>query len=160
MAGSGEGAAEAGPRGAFEVRDPEFRRRIVASFSAQGFMRTLGARLSAVEPGEVAIVLAVSEGLGQQHGYLHGGALMTIADSAAGYAAMTLMPPGDGVLTADVNFRLLRPVRGEAIRAVGRVVRPGRTLTVTSVDVHDGADGAGAHLATGLLGMMRMEGLG
>lgn len=123
-------------------------------------MTTLGARLAVVEPGEVAIVLATRPELAQQHGYLHGGALISVADSAAGYAAMTLMAPGDGVLTVDVKLNLLNPARGDAIRAVGRVVRAGRTLTVTAVDVHDGADGAGAHLATGLLDMIRVEGLG
>ena len=142
------------------VRDPAFRERVAASFRAQAFMETLGARLVLVEPGHVEIVLPVRPALLQQHGYLHGGALMSVADSAAGYAAMSLMGPADGVLTADAKINLLAPVRGAAIRAAGRVVRAGRTLTVVTGDVHDGEDGAGAHLATGLFGMMRVEGLG
>lgn len=152
----GGGAAGQG----FTVRDPAFRDRIGASFAAQAFMATLGAELVRIEPGRVAILLPLRRALTQQHGYLHGGALMAVADSAAGYAAMTLMAPGDGVLTADVKMNLLAPGRGEAVLATGHVVRAGRTLTVVAADVHDGTDGAGRHLATGLLGMMRVEGLG
>ncbi len=159
----GQGAAlEMSPRtdGGFTVRDPAFAARIRESFAAQAFMATIGARLEAVEPGRVSIALASRADLTQQHGYLHGGVVMSVADVAAGYAAMSLMGPGDGVLTADIKLNLLRPARGEGILAVAGVVRPGRTLSVVRADVLSGTDGDGPLLATALFGMMRMEGLG
>jgi uncharacterized protein (TIGR00369 family) len=88
-----------------------------------------------VAPGEVEIRLPFREDLTQQHGFLHAGALTTIADSACGYAALTLMPAGTAVLTAEFKVNLLAPGEGEAVVARGRVLKAGRTLTVCSADV-------------------------
>jgi acyl-coenzyme A thioesterase PaaI-like protein len=84
---------------AFEPTDSDFRARVKTSFSLQGFMATLGASLELVEPGEVHIGLPFSRHLAQQHGYLHAGATTAIADSANGYAALTLTP-GDAEVLA------------------------------------------------------------
>lgn len=110
-------------------------RRIEASFARQAIMETLGARLVQVAPGEVEIALAVSPRVSQQHGFVHAGAVATIADSAAGYAALTTMPEGRGVLTAEFKINLLSPAAGERLVAIGRVAKAGRTLTVAQAEV-------------------------
>lgn len=123
------------------LSDTEVAARIEASFAKQSFMTTLGARLVRVAPGEVEIDLLVSAHLCQQHGFVHAGAVSSIADSAAGYAALTTMPAGTGVLTAEFKINLLAPAAGERLVAKGRVVKAGRTLTLAMAEVFAEANG-------------------
>jgi len=115
--------------------------RIRASFAKQGLMRTLGAELGAISPGAVEIILLPVPAITQQHGFVHGGAVSAIADTAAGYAALSLMPVGTGVLTTEFKINLVAPAAGKRIIARGRVVKPGRTLTLTQSDVFAEDDG-------------------
>src|SRR2546426_12601858 len=92
-----------------EPQDPDFRTRVKASFSRQAFMTTIGASLELVEPGEVHIALPFSTHLSQQHGYLHAGATTAIADSANGYAALTLAPADADVLAVEFKINLMAP---------------------------------------------------
>ncbi|HVX38681.1 MAG TPA: PaaI family thioesterase [Gemmatimonadaceae bacterium] len=111
-------------------QDPDFEARVRASFARQQFMATLGATLARVAPGEVDIALPVREALTQQHGFLHAGALASAADSACGYAALTLMPPGAAVLSIEFKINMLAPAAGDRVLARGRVIRAGKTITV------------------------------
>jgi uncharacterized protein (TIGR00369 family) len=120
----------------------EIASRGAASFGKQAFMTTLGARLSHVAQGEVEIVMPVSAHLCQQHGFVHAGAVASIADSACGYAALTMMPAGVGVLTAEFKINLLAPAAGECLIARGRVVKAGRTLTLAMAEVFAVSGGA------------------
>ena len=110
-------------------------------------MRTLGAGLLAVRPGEVEIAVPFRDDLTQQHGYLHAAAVTAVADSACGYAALTLMEPGREVLSVEFKVNLLAPAAGERFVAVGRVLRPGRTLTVCAGEVHAERGGERALIA-------------
>ena len=115
--------------------------RIRSSFARQGLMRTLGATLGAVSPGHVEIVLRPQPAISQQHGFVHAGAISAIADSAAGYAALGLMPADTGVLTTEFKINLLAPAIGERIIARGRVVKAGRTLTLAQTEVFAESEG-------------------
>ena len=95
----------------------------------------VGAELTRVEPGLVEIELPFRADLCQQHGFFHAGATSTIADSAGGYAAYSLFPAESSVLTTEYKINLLAPAAGERLRAVGRVVKPGRMLTICDVEV-------------------------
>ena len=112
-----------------------------ASFARQRFMATLGASLARVAPGDVAIDFAHREELTQQHGFLHAGVMTAVADSACGYAALSLMEPGAGVLSVEFKVNMLAPAVGERFTATGRVVRSGRTLTVCAGEVTTERDG-------------------
>src|SRR5206468_4704225 len=103
-----------------EPQDPEFRARVTTSFSRQAFMGTIGASLELVEPGEVHIALPFSKQLAQQHGYLHAGATTAIADSANGYAALTLAPPEAEVLAVEFKINLMAPASAPRFLARGR----------------------------------------
>ena len=140
-------------------RDPDFEARVRSSFARQDFMATLGAVLAHVAPGEVDIVLPFSEDLRQQHGFFHAGATIAVLDSAAGYAALTLFPKGFGVLTAELKVNLLAPADGPRLQAEGRVIKPGKTLTICRSDVYSVADDGRTHVATALLTMAAREGL-
>lgn len=98
-------------------------------------MTTLGATLERVAPGEIEIALRPHPGIMQQHGFVHGGVVGALADSAAGYATLSVLPAGTGVLTAEYKINLLAPAMGERIVARGRVVKAGRTLTLAQADV-------------------------
>ena len=132
--------------------------RIRVSFSKQGLMRTLGATLGTIAPGVVEIVLPPSPAISQQHGFVHAGAVSAIADSAAGYAALSLMPAGTGVLTTEFKINLVAPAAGERIIARGRVVKPGRTLTLVQTEVFAESQGKEKLIALLTATMMSIEG--
>lgn len=111
------------------------RTLVAASFSAQGLMATLGAELTGVTDGEVHIELAPRPALDQQNGYVHAGALTSILDSACGYAALTVAPPGHDVLTVEFKVNFLRPALADRFIAIGKVRKSGRTLTVCEGEV-------------------------
>ena len=134
----------------FTPQDAEFAARVRASFAQQAFMTTLGASLELVRPGEVHIALPFSASLSQQHGYLHAGATAAIADSANGYAALTLTPPGYEVLAVEFKINLLAPARAPRLLARGRVLRAGRRLTVCLAEVL-GVDGQEQELVATML---------
>lgn len=119
----------------FTPADPGFEARVRASFARQSIMTTLGATLTQIEPGMVEIALPFADHILQQHGFVHAGVVATIADSAAGYAGLTLMPPGAGVLTAEFKINLLAPAQGDRLIAQGRVIKAGRSLTIAEADV-------------------------
>ena len=144
----------------WQVRDPAYAERVRTSFDRQAFMVTLGARLGRVAPGEVDIELPVADALTQQHGFVHAGALASVLDSAAGYAAFTLMPAGAAVLSIEFKINMLEPARGSSIVARGRVVRAGRTISVCRADAL-ALDEGGEKLVATLTGtMMCVEGRG
>ena len=119
----------------FSPADPDFEQRVRASFERQSFMSTIGATLERVAPGEVDIRLPIHSGLTQQHGFVHAGAVASIADSACGYAAFSLMPSDSGVLAVEFKINLMSPAAGDYLIARGRVIRAGRTLNVCQADV-------------------------
>ncbi|MGL4728529.1 MAG: PaaI family thioesterase [Bosea sp. (in: a-proteobacteria)] len=139
-------------------QDEGFEARIRASFAKQSIMATIGASLGRVAPGEVEIVLPVAGHISQQHGFVHAGAVATIADSAAGYAALSLMPAGAGVLTTEFKINLMAPAAGERLIAQGRVIKAGRTLTVALAEVHAEADGKRRLIAMLTASMMTITG--
>ena len=114
----------------FEPRNPDFDTRVRESFARQAAMRTLGATLAEVKPGQVEITLPWAEPLTQQHGFLHAGMVATALDSACGYAGFTLMAADAAVLTIEFKINLLAPAQGQSFRMVGTVIKPGRTVTV------------------------------
>ena len=119
-----------------QATNPTFVQDIKDSFAKQTVMALIGAMLTLVEPGVIEITLPYRTDLTQQHGYIHAGIITTIADSACGYAAYTLMPPGSDVLAVEFKVNLMRPAKGETFVARAEVIKSGRTLTVVRADVH------------------------
>ncbi|MGF1476058.1 MAG: PaaI family thioesterase [Geminicoccaceae bacterium] len=114
---------------------PAFVQMVQASFAAQGLMTTLGASLTAVEPGTIEIEVPFHKGLSQQKGFFHGGVVGAIADSAGGYAALTLMAQGFEVVTVEYKINFLRPALGDRLLARGSVLRHGQRLTIAEAKV-------------------------
>ena len=116
-------------------RNPDFESAIRDSFGRQAHMSTLGVSIERIAPGECDLRLPYSPAFCQQNGYMHAGALASVADSANGYAAYSLAPPGTDVLAVEFKINLLAPGQGGYFLARGRVLRAGRTLTVCQADV-------------------------
>jgi uncharacterized protein (TIGR00369 family) len=115
---------------------PSLETRIQTSFKQQQVMKLLEAKLLKVSPGEVHIELPFHSAITQQHGYVHAGIITTIIDSACGYAAFSLMPPGSDVLAVEFKINFMFPAKGEKFVGIGKVIKPGRTLTVCSGEMH------------------------
>src|SRR5262249_8737219 len=121
---------------AHHATNPALVEEIEQSFAKQTIMALIGGKLTLVEPGVIEITLPYRTDLTQQHGYVHAGIVMTIADSACGYAAYTLMPAGSDVLAVEFKVNLMRPAKGEMFVARAEVIKSGRTLTVVRADVY------------------------
>jgi uncharacterized protein (TIGR00369 family) len=134
--------------------DPDWRARVETTFAAAGFLQLLGARLIEAAPGRCTIEAGFRPDLTQHHGLFHAGVLTTLADNAAGLAALSLMPPEAEVLSVEFKLSFLRPGAGVAAIARGAVLKPGRTLTVCRADVHMRQADGGEVLAATMLATM------
>jgi uncharacterized protein (TIGR00369 family) len=114
----------------YQPTDPQFESRVRSSFEKQGVMKTIGGILVKVIPGEVHIEFSFHESLTQQHGYIHAGVITAVVDSACGYAAYTLMPAGSEVLTIEYKVNFMSPAKGQRFLGIGKVLKPGRNITV------------------------------
>jgi uncharacterized protein (TIGR00369 family) len=136
--------------------DPGWEARVRESFARQGAMALIGATIERLGPGVCVIGTAHRPQLTQQHGFFHAGVTAAIADSAGGYAALTLFPPDSDVLTVEFKINLIAPAHGDELRARGDVVRSGRTLTICRVDVEVLRDGAATVCAVMQQTLMRV----
>ena len=126
----------------------DFERRVRDSFAQQQFMATLGASVSVSGKGNVEIEFPYHASLTQQNGFVHAGAITSILDSACGYAALSVAPPGCDVLSVEFKTNLLAPAVGDRFVARATVKRAGKTLIVCSADCFAQKDGNEKIIAT------------
>jgi uncharacterized protein (TIGR00369 family) len=119
----------------FTPANPDYERTVRESFARQGLMTTIGARIVDLGPGFCVVEMPYAPTVSQQQGYFHGGIIGAVADTAAGYAAYSLMPAGAEILTVEFKLNLIRAALPPNLRAEGRVLRAGRTLSVCRADV-------------------------
>ena len=139
---------------AFVPQDPQFGSRVRASFARQKAMALIGASLTVVEPGHVEVALPWREDLTQQKGFIHGGIIGMIADTACGYSSFSLMPADCSLVTVEYKINILTPALGSLV-AKGQVVKPGRTLTIARAEVYSED---GKHVATMQQTLMMLAG--
>lgn len=143
----------------FEPRDPEYEIKVRRSFAKQGAMETIGAKIARIKPGEIVLEMPFSQAVTQQHGFVHAGIITSLLDSASGYAAYSLMVPDAEVLTIEFKTNLMAPAKGERFRAIGKVVKPGRTIMFCESEVFAiSSDGEETHIATMSATMMVVTG--
>jgi uncharacterized protein (TIGR00369 family) len=138
----------------FKPADAGFETRVRDSFNRQPAMHLIGAVLTTIKPGLCEVEMLRKPDVTQQHGFVHGGIVGMIADSAAGYAAYSLFPADATVLTVEYKMNLMAPADGDRMLARAQVTRHGRTLTIVSFDVFAEKSGKMLHCATGLATMM------
>lgn len=144
----------------FEPRNPAWEKKSREIFERQSFMRLIGARIGRIEPGLCDIELPFREDLCQQNIYLHGGVVTSLADTSCGIASATLLSPDAGILTVELKCNMMAPAAGELFIARGRVIRPGRTLTIVESAVFGVKDGIENEIGRMLATMMFLEGRG
>jgi uncharacterized protein (TIGR00369 family) len=154
IGGQGSGRVSACTGVDMEPQTADWEARVRESFSRQAHMATLGARIARIALGEVDLALPFDARFTQQNGFMHAGAVASVADSANGYAAFTLAPAGADVLAVEFKISLLAPAVGEGFLAAGRVLRAGRTLTVCQADVFTTGAGERVLVATMLSTIM------
>jgi uncharacterized protein (TIGR00369 family) len=140
----------------FAAQNPHYAATVAASFSRQGLMQALGIELVEVTPGACVLAAAADPRLTQQQGLFHGGLIGAMLDSAGGYAAHSLMPPGSEVLTTEYKVNFIAAAEGERLIARGRVLKPGRTLTVTMAEALCARDGVETLCAVMLQSLIRV----
>lgn len=133
---------------------PDFEERVRRSFARQQVMTTIGATLTRVAPGLVEIEMPYSVAFTQQHGFMHAGIISTALDSACGYAALSSMPAGSGVLTIEFKLNLLAAGKGERFLFRGSVTKPGRTIVVSDGQAFALTSGAEPKLVATMTGTM------
>jgi uncharacterized protein (TIGR00369 family) len=137
--------------------DPGTEHRIRESMGRQTLLTTLGVSIAELGAGRVVLDLPYRADLCQQNGYVHAGAITALADSACGYAALSLMAGDRDVLTVEFKVNLLSPARGDRFRAAGEVIRAGRTLTVCSAEVTAWADDGDGRPSASLVRVALMQ---
>ena len=120
----------------FQIKDPNYRQRVIQSFDRQDVMHTINAVIDSISPGLVEISFPYHQSLTQQHDFIHGGIISTVLDSACGYSAFSLMPVDAGVLTIEFKVNLLSPAKGQHFKAIGKVKKPGKTITVSEGEMY------------------------
>lgn len=128
--------------------------RIADNFTRQGLMQTLGARLDAASSGHCVISAPITPMVGQQHGYGHAGLSFSLGDSAAGYAALSMMDPDKDVVSVEVKINMLRPAIGTRLIATGSVLRAGRQIVVVRADIEAEATDGTRKLIAAIQGTM------
>lgn len=121
--------------------DPQYPGLLIENFNRQKTMQWIGARLTDVRPGYAEVTLPWREEFTQQSNAVHGGILSTIGDNAGGYAAWTLEPNDSNMLAVEFKINLLGEAKGDPIIARGNVVKRGRTLTISRVDIYSVENG-------------------
>ena len=133
---------------------PETEAAIRDSFARQGLMRTMGASIDYLAKGRAVLRMPISASVSQQHGFAHAGASFALGDSAAGYAALGMMPPGSEVLTIEMKINLISPASGQTLIAQGEVIKAGRRLTIVRATVETETDSGLRKLVAILQGTM------
>ncbi|MEA3359456.1 MAG: PaaI family thioesterase [Thermodesulfobacteriota bacterium] len=125
-----------------------YKEKVIESFNRQEVMKTINASILTVRPGEIELEFPYQSNLTQQHGFIHAGIVSTVLDTACGYAAFSLMPDNAAVLTIEFKVNLLSPVKGERFRAVGKVKKPGKNITVAEGELFSHVKGGLKLVAT------------
>ena len=126
---------------------PVIIKKISDSFAAQSMMKTMAVEIVKIDSGRVTLSSPILEGCRQQQDFGHAALTFALGDTAAGYAALTVMPEEMEVLTAEIKVNLLAPAAGNRLRAEGRVIKPGRRLVVVQSDVYAETDTGEKHIA-------------
>ncbi|WP_275100030.1 PaaI family thioesterase [Sedimenticola hydrogenitrophicus] len=141
----------------FEPRNPDYVQRVREAFAGQAMLAALGVELCRIEPGFCELQLPYRQDISQNHGYFHGGAIATLADVSGGFAGWSLLPEGMWIVTVEYKTNMVAPGRGERLIGRGRVVRAGRSLTTTEIEILAVEQGREMLCATALQTLMAVR---
>ena len=116
--------------------NPDFKNTILQKLERQTFMQHIGFRITNIAEGLIEGELNLQEEHKQQKGFVHGGLTATVADIVAGFAAVSLVPPGHHVVTAELKISYLNPGVGTKLTAKGWVLKQGRKMNFCEAEVY------------------------
>jgi uncharacterized protein (TIGR00369 family) len=122
-------------------KDADYAIRVQGSFAKQQFMTSIKAKITRLEPGYCEIKVPYDINLTQQHGFFHAGIVGSVADSAAGYAAFSLMDKNSSILSVEFKLNLISPADGMFLIGKSNVLKYGKTLTICRSEVYVMKDG-------------------
>jgi uncharacterized protein (TIGR00369 family) len=141
----------------FMPKNENYLHMVQTAFENQGFMKYLGVEMAELRPGYCELHLPFKPELDQHHGYFHGGVIGSLADVSGGFAGFTLLAQGQAMLTVEYKLNIIAPGAGTYLKGVGRVLKAGRTLTVTEIDVFGVKDGVETQCATAIQTLMAVS---
>ncbi|MDV7338522.1 PaaI family thioesterase [Terasakiella sp. A23] len=141
----------------FQPRSENYIEIVQQAFAKQGFMEHLGVEMVEIQPGFCELHIPFKSELDQHHGYFHGGVIGTLADVSGGFAGYSLLAEGQAMLTVEYKLNIMAPGAGDYLKGVGRVVKHGRTLTVTNIDVYAVTEGHETHCACAIQTLMAVD---
>ncbi|SCA55249.1 conserved hypothetical protein [Candidatus Terasakiella magnetica] len=141
----------------FKPRCENYIELVQKAFDEQGFMKHLGTEIVDIRPGYCELHIPFKKELDQHHGYFHGGVIGSLADVSGGFAGFTLVEEGQAMLTVEYKLNIIAPGAGDYLKGIGRVVKSGRTLTVTHIDVYGVKDGVETQCATAIQTLMAVS---
>lgn len=144
----------------FKPSNPDYAAQVQQAFDGQPMLATMGVELFHTEPGYCELHLPYRADISQNHGYFHGGAIATLADVSGGFAGWSLLPEGMWIVTVEYKTNIVAPGRGEKLIGRGRVIRAGRSLTTTEIEVLAVEQGEERLCATALQTLMAVEARG
>ena len=141
----------------FVPKSENYIQLVQKAFDQQGYMKHLGVEIADIRPGYCELHLPYKKELDQHHGYFHGGVIGSLADVSGGFAGFSLLPEGKAMLTVEYKLNIIAPGEGDYLKGVGRVVKAGRTLTVTEIDVFGVSGGKELQCATAIQTLMCVD---
>ena len=121
----------------FEPRNKNYRQAIEDVLQRQNFMKYIGFSLTQITPGYMEGSLPFNDFLKQQSGFLHGGAIATLADLVCGFAAYSLVQEHEYVVTSDLKISYLNPGVGSMVLAKGWVIKAGSRMIFCEAEIVD-----------------------
>ena len=131
------------------------KERIEQSFARQKLMNAYEAQILITQQGSVAVRVPAKDFLLRTSGIFHGGVIAAVADTAAGYAAVSCEPVDASFLTVEFKINFLKKARGDWLEAKATIIKNGRTLTVVSVDVFVKLENAEKKVAAALVTLIK-----
>lgn len=100
----------------------------------------MGFGVTEVAPGRVVFTCTPDESVYNPIGTVHGGLVCALLDSVCGCAVQSTLPLGQAYTSVEIKVSFLRAVHaGDALTAVGTVVKPGRRVAFSQGEVRDAA---------------------
>lgn len=117
--------------------DKDFLEKARDVFNKEGFLSFTDMKLESIEKGKAILSCENKKELSQSAGYMHGGMVAAILDTAGGFAAFTLIPPNCHIVTSELKINYLRPVISKKVIGVGEVISKGKKLIVVEAVLKD-----------------------
>jgi uncharacterized protein (TIGR00369 family) len=125
--------------------NPRYTEAISKIVNRSPYFELLSMEIKDLQWGTSLLEVQVGEKHLQPYGTVHGGAIASVVDAAAFWAAFTQVMEGTGLTTVEMKLNFLAPAQKGRLVAQGRCIRMGKTLALGEAVVKDGEGNLVAH---------------